>query len=118
MWVIPGEPITAAAIPLWVESGASPAALGQGEDAPLWAESLRIKKIIRPYPESDREKYLNLTPLENADGTGFLPTLIELENATVEATELFLQTNRSQDELRRFQQQQSERVLEGLRAID
>jgi hypothetical protein len=118
MWVIPGEPITAAAIPLWVEAGASPAPLWQGEDAPLWAESLRIKKIVRPFPEPDREKYLDLTPLENADGTGFLPSLLELERAIVDATRSFLQSNRSPDELRRFQEQQAERVLGALRGID
>jgi hypothetical protein len=118
MWVIPGEPITAAAIPLWVEAGASPAALWQGEDAPLWAESLRIKKIVRPFPEPDRKKYLDLTPLQNADGTGFLPPLLELERAIVDATGSFLQSNRSPDELRRFQEQQAERVLGALRAID
>ena len=49
MWVIPGEPLTAAAIPLWVEAGRSPAAFSEGDEAPLWVESLRIKDGLRPH---------------------------------------------------------------------
>ncbi|MGD2155122.1 MAG: hypothetical protein PVG79_17790, partial [Gemmatimonadales bacterium] len=48
MWVIPGEPVTAVAVPLWVEAGGSPAPLWDGDEAPLWRESLRIKDLIRP----------------------------------------------------------------------
>jgi len=118
LWVIPGEPITAAAIPLWVEAGSSPATLWQGEDAPLWAESLRIKKIVRPFPESEKEKYLNLTRLHNADGRGFLKSLLALEKETFDATESFLGQVRTPEELRRFQEERADRVLGVLRAID
>jgi len=118
LWVIPGEPITAAAIPLWVEAGSSPATLWQGEDAPLWAESLRIKKIVRPFPESEKEKYLNLTRLHNADGRGFLKSLLALEKETFDATDSFLGEVRTPEELRRFQEERADRVLGLLRAID
>ena len=41
MWVIPGEPLCAVAVPLLVEAGSSPAVLSEGEpDAPMWAEGL------------------------------------------------------------------------------
>ena len=118
LWVIPGEPITASAIPLWVEAATSPPALWQGEVAPLWAESLRIKQLARPFPESEKEKYLNLTRLVNADGTGFLRSLLALEEATLGATAEFLGRVRTPDELRRFQEEQADRVLRALRAID
>jgi hypothetical protein len=118
MWVIPGEPITAAAVPLWVEAQSSPEALWRGANAPLWEESLRVKKIVRPFPEPDRKKYLNLTPLDNAAGTGFLPSLVELERQTVGDTVEFLRSNRTRDELRIYQERQAQRVLEALRAID
>ncbi len=90
MWVLPGEPITAVALPLWVEAGRSPEPFWKGDEAPLWVESLRIKKIARPFPESDREEYLNARRLDNRDGTGFLPRLLAAEDEIFDRTATFL----------------------------
>ena len=73
MWVIPGEPVTAVAVPLWVEAGASPPELWQGDEAPLWAASARLKDLARPFREGNKDDYLNMTVLDNAAGTGYLP---------------------------------------------
>ena len=118
MWVIPGEPVTAAAIPLWVESGHSPAALAEGEEAPLWVESLRIKHGLRPSQEGHKGDYLDLTVLANQDGTGYLPDLLDLELAIFSETDEFLDSRPSPEALAGYQERVADRVLEHLQSID
>lgn len=117
MWVIPGEPVTAIAIPLWVEAGSSPAPLWDGEQAPMWRESLRIKEIVRPLSEGYKRDYLNLTRLDNADGTGFLPQILETEAQIIAETMEFLEAHHSPEEFAAFQNRRTERALATLRAI-
>ena len=117
MWVIPGEPLTAAAIPLWVEAGRSPAAFSEGDEAALWVESLRIKGGLRPTDEGHGADYLDLTRLDNADGTGYLPGLLALENSIFAETEAFLSAQPTGQELADFQEMMADRVLGHLRSI-
>ncbi len=116
MWVIPGEPVTAVAVPLWVEAGASPEVLWQGEEAAMWQASTRLKQLARPFSETDKEHYLDLTVLDNAAGTGFLPGLLAVEQAILSDTRAFLGQARSPDELRAFQQAAAARALAALEA--
>ena len=117
MWVIPGEPVTAIAIPLWVEAGSVPAPLWDGEQAPMWRESLRIKDIARPTSEGYKRDYLNLTRLDNADGTGYLPQILETEAQIITETMEFLGAHHSPEEFAAFQNRMTERALATLRAI-
>jgi len=117
MWVIPGEPVTAIAIPLWVEARSSPAPLWEGEQAPMWRESLRLKDVIHPMSEGYKGHYLNLTRLDNADGTGFLPLILETEAKIIGETLEFLGKRHSPEELAAFQNQMAERALARLKAI-
>lgn len=117
MWVIPGEPVTAIAVPLWVEAGSSPAPFWDGDEAPLWRESLRIKDLIRPMSEGYKRDYLNLTRLHNADGTGFLPIILETEAEILAETEEFLRSPHSPAELAAFQNRMAERALTTLQTI-
>jgi hypothetical protein len=117
MWVLPGEPITAVAVPVWVETGESPEPLWKGDAAPLWVETLRIKKIARPYPESDREEYLNASRLDNRDGTGFLPRLFAVEDEIFGRTASFLVTPRTPEELLAFQDEMAAKALAALRSV-
>lgn len=117
MWVIPGEPVTAVAVPLWVEAGSSPAPLWAGDEAPLWQESLRIKDLIRPMSEGNKRDYLNLTRLDNADGTGFLPRILETEAEIIAETLDFMRSTHSPEELAAFQNRMAERALATLQAI-
>jgi hypothetical protein len=117
MWVLPGEPVTAIALPLWVEAGRSPEPFWKGEAAPLWLETLRIKKIARPHPESDREEYLNARRLDNRDGTGFLPRLVETEDEIFARTTDFLASPRTPEELADFQDEMASKALDTLRSI-
>jgi len=116
-WVLPGEPVTGVAVPLWVEAGRSPEALWKGTDAPLWAETLRIKEIGRPFPESERKEYLNLARLVNADGAGYLPRLLAAEGDIFTATEAFESSPRKPDELALFQDAMAAKALALLTSI-
>jgi hypothetical protein len=117
MWVLPGEPITAVAVPVWVEAGRSPGPLGAGDEAPLWAETARVKKIVRPFPEAEREEYLNARRLDNRDDTGILPRLLAAEDAIFERAAAFERTPRTPGELAAFQDEMAAKALEALRAV-
>ena len=84
------QPVTAVAVPLWVEAGASPPELWQGDEAPLWAASARLKDLVRPCREGNKRDYLNMTVLDNAAGTGYLPGLLQVEREILDATDAFL----------------------------
>jgi len=117
MWVIPGEPLCAVAVPLWVEAGASPAVLSEGEpDAPMWAESLRIKRIVRPFKEGHKDEYLNLMPLENRDG-GFRGSLDVVEAEVLRQTSEFLQHEHTGEEYRAFEDTMARRAYDALRSV-
>lgn len=118
MWVIPGEPVCAVALPLWVEAGMVPEAFWKGKKAPLWEESLRIKDIIRPLKGGSRRNYLDLTKLDNAEETGFLPRILEVEQEILKMTRTFLQKKRSTDELAEFQTRMAQRALQLLKSIN
>lgn len=116
MWVIPGEPVTAVAVPLWVEAGASPDEMWRGEKAPLWLASARLKKLARPFAEGNKGDYLNMAVLDNAAGTGFLPALLETERAILADTDAFLARPHSADEYREFQARMAARALAAMEA--
>ncbi len=117
MWVIPGEPLCAAALPLWVEAGTSPEKLWTGEEAPMWQESLRIKDIIRPFKEGNKDDYVDLTRLDNSEGTGFLPLILKVENEIIEMTRAFLKERHTPEELAAFQEKMAEKAFLTLRSI-
>jgi len=111
MWVIPGEPVTAVAIPLFAAVGATPAAMHAGEEAPLWAASVRLKAMLRPRRGGNQQDYMDLTRLDNADGTGFLPGLLAAEREIFAETEAFLAEPRSAVELAEFQERMASKAL-------
>jgi hypothetical protein len=115
-WVMLGEPLFTIAVPLWVEAGSVPAPLQQGDKAPLLAQADRLKKLGRPYPESDRGAYLDVTRLDNREGTGFLPQLLRAEREIFALTEEFLRAPRQPAELAAFQERMAEKALAALRA--
>jgi hypothetical protein len=117
MWVIPGEPLTGVAMPFWVDAGGVPDILWKGEDSPLWAEGQRIKKLFRPFPESEKQDYLDVTKLDNKAGTGFLPKLMDAEKRIYERTREFLKSPRTQPELATFQEQAAQEALQVMRAV-
>jgi hypothetical protein len=117
MWVIPGEPVTAIAVPLWVEAGASPAVLWEGDEAPMWQESKRLKAIARPYDEGGKSHYIQMTVLDNADGTGYLPGLLQVELQIIADTNAFLGASHSAEEYRHFQERMVRRAFEAMQSV-
>lgn len=117
LWVTPGEPLTAIAVPVWVSAKASPDVLWRGEEAPLWRESLRIKNMLRPFAEGHKRDYLDLTRLDNRDGTGYLPGLLQTEDEILDRTAAFLAESHTDSELAVFQDEMADLALQALRAI-
>ena len=117
LWVMLGEPLFTIAVPMWVEAGAAAAPLAQGEKAALYLESKRLKKLARPYPESDRCEYLDSTHLDNRERTGFLPHLLETEKEIFDLTGEFLKLPRTTAELAAFQNRMAEKALATLQGI-
>jgi hypothetical protein len=79
-------------------------------------ESARLKKLARPFGEGNKDDYLNLTALDNAAGTGFLPALLEAELAIIADTDAFLTQPHSADEYREFQARMAARALTAMEA--
>jgi hypothetical protein len=115
MWVLLGEPITSIAVPVWVEAGEIPAPLHKGRMAPLCREAQRIKRLVRPYTENDKSNYLDMTRLENKEGTGLLPLLLETEREIFEETAAFLENPHTRKELAGFQARMANKALRALR---
>ena len=117
MWVMLGEPLTTIAVPLWVAAGAPPAELWEGKEAALTAESARLKNILRPLKAAERREYVDVTRLDNAAGTGWLPILLATERATVVQAEALLRKNPSGAELAAFEKTAASRTLAVLRKL-
>jgi hypothetical protein len=116
-WILPGEPVTGLAMPLWVEAGRVPGALWEGTEAPFWTETFRIKDLARPFPESERKEYLNLGRLANAAGTGYLPRLLATEAEIFQATRAFESAPRTPEELAGFQDRMAAKAMTALTSI-
>lgn len=111
MWVMLGEPLTSVAVPLWVAAGTPPSELWDGKDAPLSKESARLKNLLRPLKAAERREYVDVTRLDNAAGTGWLPAMLAAERENVaQATEL-LKRNASAGDLAAFEKLAASRTL-------
>lgn len=81
-WVILGQPVTGAAVPLWVHAGAVPDALAAGKvPAPLNAAFDRLRELLYPSRRGEMKRYLEVAGL-TAPTRGILPALLALEAAS------------------------------------
>ncbi len=117
LWVILGEPVCSIAVPLWVAAGSMPEEMHEGEHAPIVREALRLKSVLHPLKGKDREEYLDLTKLDNAEGTGWLPGNLSFERDLFDATDQFLMKGRSGSEFAEFEKGVAEKVLRRLEGI-
>jgi dipeptidase len=115
MWVALGEPVTTLAVPLWVAAGTPPEPLWQGKDAPMAIEAFRLKDRLRPLKARERREYADLTRLDNADGTGWLPSTLAIEREIIAEAEALLKKNPSATELAAFQKAAAEKALAALK---
>lgn len=117
MWVALGEPVTTIAVPLWAAAGVPPDEVWQGKDAPITAEANRLKNVLRPLKTRERAEYLDLTMLENAAGTGWLPGLLDVERRIIDETQAMLAKDPSPDALAAHQKAMAGRALAALKAV-
>ncbi len=120
MWILPGEPITAIALPLWPDAGVTPDPFWKGEtEAPVWAETLRIKRIIRPfYPDvPEKKEYMKIARVDNSEGSGYLPKFLVTEREVFKATDDFMAKAHTPAELSAFQNAMAEKVMGILRSV-
>jgi hypothetical protein len=116
LWVILGEPVCSIALPFWVAAGQTPPQVRQGKDAPIAAEALRLRKILHPLDGNDRSEYADITKLDNAAGTGWLPGLLRTEREILTSTDELLRKSPTSQELAGFQIISAEKVLTVLKA--
>lgn len=117
-WALLGEPVTSIAVPVWVEAKETPLPLHEGETAPICKEALRIKKIIRPYPQLDKKNYMQITLLDNKENTGFLPLILKTEKEIFQETAQFLKSKHTAGEYAAFQDKMAQKALEVLKKIE
>ena len=117
LWVILGEPVCSIAVPLWVAAGDTPAELREGDDAPIEREAARLKDRLRPLKGRDRREYLDLSKLDNREGTGWLPGDLELERQILERTARLLRERPDSTRLAKFEQTTAGQVLAALQRI-
>lgn len=115
MWVMLGEPLTSIAVPLWVAAGTPPAELWEGKDAALSSESARLKNVLRPLKATERREYVDVTRLDNAAGSGWLPATLAAEHQNVVEAEALLKRNATVAELAAFEKTAAARALALLR---
>lgn len=117
MWVALGEPVTTIAVPMWFAAGVPPDELWKGTAAPISAEAARLKAVLRPLVAKERQEYADVTRLDNAAGSGWLPRLLEVERQIIAETHAFLESNPANEALAAFQRKMAARALETLKAI-
>lgn len=83
MWSRLGHPLCGVAVPVWLSSFEK-AKLFQGKDsAPLSKLAFILMKKIFPYEGGNRGQYMNIAPLMNQAGDGFLEKLVRLEDDVI-----------------------------------
>lgn len=84
-WIILGQPVTGAAVPVWVGAGSVPAELAAGKGpAPLNVACDRIRDALYPDRRGDLAKYIDVQALLGPEKKA-LSTLLEIEGDNFEA---------------------------------
>ncbi|RFT15373.1 MAG: hypothetical protein OP8BY_0482 [Candidatus Saccharicenans subterraneus] len=120
MWVLLGQPITIAAIPVWPTSGQVPAvASAPGkETCPLNAFSRKLVQYLYPDRRGRMPQYLNINRLRTYGGEGVLSKIMRIENQVLEKAGTLLRAweNRRESAARvaAFQEALAESVRQNL----
>ena len=86
MWVLLGQPVTAAALPLWVGAGEVPAVMTGPKTAPLNDLSRAIVAYLYPDRRGRMPQYLNVNRLRTFGGEGVLAKLVRIEDEVLART--------------------------------
>jgi len=96
MWTRLGHPLCSVALPLWAAT-ADKSELCTGEDnAPIDRFALHWLERIFPYKGGSRNRYLDLAPLVNRQGTGLLRKLQSIETKIISETDRMMAESKTE----------------------
>jgi hypothetical protein len=95
MWSVVGFPFTSLAMPIWLDASVDlPEVVEYNEtieDSPLSNYSLELKKQVFAYSlGSDKNYYIDINKVVNADNTGFVQVIVPFENQIIQKSEEYL----------------------------
>jgi hypothetical protein len=118
MWVLLGQAICTAAIPLWAYTEAIPEVAGGERTAPLNDLAISLSNYLYPDTRGHMRQYLNVTRLLTYGGNGILNRIIPIENNVLEKTETMLAKWESQkpkkEEMASYQKEMADWVYQSL----
>jgi hypothetical protein len=86
MWVILGQPVAGAAVPLWPAAGRVPDVATGVKTAPLNDVARAIVSYLYPDRRGRMSQYLDVSRLRTYGGEGVLPKILRIENRALETT--------------------------------
>jgi hypothetical protein len=92
MWTILGFPLVSVAVPAWLSSGELPKAAAMQSDytAPICNTALKFKDECFPIKIDKGENYINLSPVLNKEGNGYLQVLQLIEKKIFDKVNLLI----------------------------
>jgi len=119
MWVLLGQAVCTAAIPLWAHAEDVPEVAGGEGTAPLNDLAIALADYLYPDERGHMRQYLNVTRLLTYGGNGILNRILPIENKVLEKTENMLAKWESQkpekEEMQAFQKEVAAWVYRSLR---
>jgi hypothetical protein len=83
MWASLGQPVTCAAVPMWVAAGEVPSAATGPETSPLNDWSKKLAAYLYPDQRGRMKQYMDVGRLRTCGGDGVLPILARIENEAI-----------------------------------
>ncbi len=121
MWVIPGEPITGAAVPVWVRAAGVPAELAAAPKASPMTRALdAVRTIFYPATRGEMKKFIHVAAFAPGDAA-VLPRLLASEAENLHAAEAartrWLAEAPAPRDVQRLQDELAARTLAAIEAI-
>ncbi len=121
MWVIPGEPITGAAVPVWVRAAGVPTTLAAASGASPMTKALdAVRTLFYPETRGELKKFISVAAFAAGPGA-VLPRLLASEAENVRAADTararWLATPPLPEEVQRLENELAARTLAEIEAI-
>ncbi len=115
MWVIPGEPVTGAAVPVWVRAAAVPSALAAAAGASPMTKALdAVRTLFYPETRGELKKFISVAAFAAGPGA-VLPRLLAGETESFRLADAararWLATPPSAEEVQRLEDELAARTL-------
>ena len=120
LWANLGQPVSCAAVPMWVAAGAVPSAATGPDTAPLNDWSKKLVSYLYPDQRGRMKQYLDVGRLRTYGGEGVLPKLFRIENEVLARAAGRLaeweKTRPAPSAVAEFQEKTAAWILEALKA--